>query len=111
MSFYTLEHTPRDEHRSILQSVWDSLRSPGYLLICLEASDMQDRTAEWLGVPMYFSAFGPEKTISLVQEAGFEIVETAVENQVEQSHEIPYLWVLARKTDSPESSQPIQPTV
>jgi hypothetical protein len=33
----------------------------------------------------------------LVIEAGFELLETATETQLEQTTEVPYLWLLARK--------------
>jgi hypothetical protein len=33
----------------------------------------------------------------LVNKAGFDLLETAIETQMEQSHEVPFLWMLARK--------------
>jgi hypothetical protein len=33
----------------------------------------------------------------MVNEAGFELFETAIETQVEQGNEIPYLWLFGRK--------------
>lgn len=32
-----------------------------------------------------------------IDEAGFELLETSVEIQAEGTHEVPYLWLLARK--------------
>ena len=46
---------------------------------------------------MFFSCFDPDTTSDLVREAGFAIVETAIEVQIEQDSEIPYHWVLAQK--------------
>jgi len=97
VSFYALEHIPRDEHESILRRIRHWLRPGGFLLISLEAGEAEGVIAQWLGVPMYFSCFRPEAVKQLVCKAGFEIVETAVETQSEQGTEIPYLWVLARK--------------
>ncbi len=97
VSFYTLEHIPRDEHETILRRIHDWLRPGGFLLISTEAGEAEGVIAQWLGAPMYFSCFDPETVKQLVCRAGFEIVETAIETQVEQSTEIPYLWVLARK--------------
>lgn len=56
---------------------------------------MNDVTGEWLGVPMFFSSFDPEMMKGLVQEAGFEVLETDIESQLEQNSEVPYLWILA----------------
>jgi hypothetical protein len=45
---------------------------------------------------MYFSSFGPEKLLEMLDEAGFETPESAIETQQEGETEIPYLWVLAQ---------------
>jgi ubiquinone/menaquinone biosynthesis C-methylase UbiE len=97
VSFYTLEHIPRAEHAALLASIHRWLRSGGLLLLSLEAGEAEGMLGEWLGVPMFFSCFDPETMVQMIQVAGFEIVETAVETQIEQGTEIPYLWVLARR--------------
>ena len=33
----------------------------------------------------------------LVIEAGFELVESAIEIQLEDNHEVPYLWIIGQK--------------
>ncbi len=97
VSFYTIEHIPRREHLPLLRRIHGWLRAGGYLLLSLEAGDYDDVHGEWLGVPMFISSFPPEKMKELVAEAGFALVETAIETQMERDIEIPYLWVLARK--------------
>jgi cyclopropane fatty-acyl-phospholipid synthase-like methyltransferase len=97
VSFYALEHIPRGEHATLFGNIHRWLVEGGLLLICTEASEAQEGVGEWLGVPMFFSCYDPEMIKTMIQEAGFEILETAVETQVEQGTEIPYLWVLGRK--------------
>jgi ubiquinone/menaquinone biosynthesis C-methylase UbiE len=97
ISFYTLEHIPRIEHETILRRLYQWLRPGGLLLISYEAVDYDNVTGEWLGVPMFFSCFDPQTVKRLVNEAGFKLLETAIETQVEQSRDVPYLWLLARK--------------
>lgn len=97
VSFYTLEHIPRQEHKAVLQRIHRWLRPGGLLLVSLEAGEYDDVVGEWLGVSMFISCFDPETTRRLVDEAGFELLETAIEVQVEGTTEIPYLWLLARK--------------
>lgn len=55
------------------------------------AGDYDDEMGEWLGVPMFISCFKPEITKRIVIEAGFEFLEIAIETQIEQNIEIPYL--------------------
>ncbi len=97
VSFYTLEHLPREQHGPLLRRIHDWLRPGGLLLFSYEAGEMNDVTGEWLGVPMFLSAFDPETIKGLVQAAGFEIEETDSETQLEGDREVPYLWILAQK--------------
>jgi cyclopropane fatty-acyl-phospholipid synthase-like methyltransferase len=55
ISFYTLEHIPREEHRTLLMRIHDWLRPGGLLLISTEAGEYDDLMGEWLGVPMFIS--------------------------------------------------------
>jgi ubiquinone/menaquinone biosynthesis C-methylase UbiE len=97
ISFYALEHIPREEHQTILRRIYEWLRRGGFLLISMEAGDIDGVMGQWLGVPMFMSCFDPETMKRLVIEAGFELLETAIETQMEQSHDVPYLWLLACK--------------
>ena len=97
VSFYTLEHIPRDEHETVLRRIYGWLRAGGFLLLSTEAGEYDDLMGEWLGVPMFISCFDPETLKRLVDEAGFELLETAIETQIEGGHEVPYLWLLARR--------------
>jgi ubiquinone/menaquinone biosynthesis C-methylase UbiE len=97
VSFYSLEHIPRREHEALLRRIYDWLKPGGFLLFSMEADDVEELVGEWLGVPMFMSCFDPDTMKRLVAGAGFELVETAIESQVEQGHDVPYLWLLARK--------------
>ncbi len=97
VSFYTLEHLPREEHETILRRIHEWLAPGGLLLISMEAGDYEGFFGQWLGVPMFMSCFDPETMRRLIDAAGFELVETAIETQIEQDHDVPYHWILARK--------------
>jgi cyclopropane fatty-acyl-phospholipid synthase-like methyltransferase len=97
VSFYTLEHIPRQEHKTVLRRIYKWLRDGGFLLISIEAADFDDVMGEWLGVPMFFSCYDPDTMKKMVTELGFELFETAIETQWEGDHDIPYLWVLGQK--------------
>ena len=91
------EMEPASDAFAMLQRIHQWLRPGGFVLISLEAADLDDVRGEWLGVPMFMSCFDPETVKRLVNDAGFEILETAIETQVEQNHDVPYLWLIARK--------------
>lgn len=97
VSFYTLEHIPRKEHKTVLKRICDWLKVGGLLLISIEAGDYDDVIGEWLGVPMFISCYDPDLMKQMITEAGFERLETAIEYQLEGDNEIPFLWVLGRK--------------
>ncbi len=68
-----------EEHRTILRRMYQWLRARGFLLISIEAGDFDDVMGEWLGVPMFFSCFDPETMKQMINEAGFELLKTAIE--------------------------------
>jgi hypothetical protein len=41
------------------------------------------------------------ETLALVRRAGFEVVDSAIETQLEGEREVPYLWVIARRPREP----------
>ena len=97
VSFYALEHIPRGEHEVVIQRIYQWLKPQGMMLISMEAGDYEGLYGTWLGVQMYMSCFDPETMDQLVQRAGFELLDSAIESQVEQDHAIPYHWILAQK--------------
>ena len=97
ISFYTLEHIPRKEHQAILRRIYQWLKTDGYILISLEAGDYDDEMGEWLGVPMFFSCYDPETMRQIVIDAGFTLIESEIETQIENGDVIPFLWIFGQK--------------
>lgn len=98
VSFYTFDHIPRSQHASVLSRIHSWLRPGGFLLLSIEAADIDDVTDEWLGQPMFFSIYPPDVTCSIVTTEGFSIIESDVQDQIEGTTRIPYLWILAIST-------------
>jgi hypothetical protein len=71
------------------------------LLLSEEDTDRPDVVGRWLGVPMFFSGFDAPTLRSLVEAAGFRILDTAVEPQREQRVEVRFTWILAERRDAP----------
>lgn len=89
---YSLFHVPREKHFSILKSFHRMLKQEGILFFCVGHLGGDD-TDEFLGEEMFWSNYPPERTLSLVKEAEFEILFDEV---LDRGDELQY-WVFARK--------------
>lgn len=101
VSFYMLGHIPRSEHPGLLGRIYGWLRPGGFLLVSVEEDEEPDTTAEWLGVPMFFSAFDADTVIGMIEDSGFRLLSEAAETQLEGELEVPFRWVLAEKPPQP----------
>jgi SAM-dependent methyltransferase len=96
-AFYSVMHVPRDEHRALFGRIARWLRPGGLFLASLSHVGGPDRTYEWLGIEMFFSAFDAETNRRLLREAGFELILDELVWMREPEGEAAFLWVLARK--------------
>ncbi len=95
-AFYVIEHLPRTDHAAVFERFHRWLEPGGYLLFTVEPADEPGVVGDWLGSPMFFSQYGAGTTLRLLREAGFEVLETSIERQLEGEREVSYLWVLAQ---------------
>jgi SAM-dependent methyltransferase len=95
-AFYSMTHVPREKHGDVFRRIAGWLRPSGYLLLTLSASGgshgVQD---DFLGVPMYFSGYGPDKSRELLRAASFDILSDEIV-PVADSESSTFHWVLAR---------------
>jgi len=96
-AFYSVMHTPREEHPALFERIVRWLKPGGVFLASLSHVGGDDRTGEWLGVEMFFSGFDEETNRRLVLEAGLELVLDELVWMREPQGEVAFLWVLARK--------------
>lgn len=97
VSFYAIEHVPRECHAALLSRLHRWLRPGGRLLFTIEARTGHETVGEWLGEPMFFSQLGPEETLALLRDTGFVVESAEAEAQSEGGTEIEYLWIRARR--------------
>lgn len=75
IAFYTITHVPREEHVQLLHQIAAWLRPGGLFIATMGAGDDPGTVEDdWLGAPMYFSAFDAATTRRLVREAGLELL-------------------------------------
>ena len=92
ISTYAIIHIPREKHARIFRSFHSILKPRGVMLVSV-ASWAWEEFADYMGVDMFWSHFDPDRTRSLIIEAGFNIeFGRDVETGGEKHH-----WVLAHK--------------
>jgi ubiquinone/menaquinone biosynthesis C-methylase UbiE len=93
--FYALGHLPREQLGGVFRSVRGCLRPGGWFLTSLAAGDHTDASGEWLGVPMHFSSYGPDRNRELLREAGFRIDIDELVPLHEPEGPVTFQWVIA----------------
>lgn len=96
VSVYVLNHLPREHLGPLVGRAARWLRPGGVLLVTFGASDLPDWEGEWLGVPMFFSGYEPERNAELVRAAGFSIELDEVVTIREPEGPVAFHWVRAR---------------
>ena len=94
-AFYVFNHVPRELLHGVFARVHRWLRPGGLFLASLGASDLEGWQGAWLGVPMYFSGYAPDRNRELL--AGFELVGDEVVTIQEADGEATFHWILARR--------------
>jgi SAM-dependent methyltransferase len=96
VALYSISHVPREEHAALFARIGRWLKPGGRFLASLGAADGPDWTGEWLGVPMFFSAWDAETNRRLLRDAGLTLESSDVRTMQEPEGEVSFLWVLAR---------------
>jgi ubiquinone/menaquinone biosynthesis C-methylase UbiE len=95
-AFFSLDHVPREEHAGLFARVARWLVPGGWFLATFGLADDPDWTGDWLGVPMYFSSYGPDTTRAMHATAGFALVVDEIVEMQEPEGPESFLRVLAR---------------
>lgn len=101
VGFYSLIHVPREEQVVLMKRIWEWLNDEGLVLVNLALVVGEESFAsDWLGggKSMFWSAWDEKGNAELVTSAGFEILESVVINDTEDGREVPFFWVLAKKS-------------
>ncbi|MFB6116230.1 MAG: trans-aconitate 2-methyltransferase [Candidatus Nanosalina sp.] len=94
VSFYAVFHLPREKHGKLFKHMNDLLNEDGVLLITLGGEEMDEyKEEDWSGSEMVWSSYSQDKSLELLRNSGFDIMETFEEESEDEHH----LWVLAEK--------------
>jgi ubiquinone/menaquinone biosynthesis C-methylase UbiE len=90
-SSYCIIHIPREKHSSLFRSFHRILKPKGIMLIGMGYSEWE-ATEEYYGVNMFWSHYSPEKSLQIIENAGFQTIWDKI---IECGGEKPY-WILAK---------------
>jgi ubiquinone/menaquinone biosynthesis C-methylase UbiE len=96
VSFYAIIHVPREKHSRMYKSLHRIIRPGGVFLVNAGGMDKdgwEGYEEDYLGAPMFWSYYGPEKTSKIIEDAGFRICWSKVLRLGGEKQ----FWVLARK--------------
>jgi len=102
VAFFSISHTPRDQHAQLLGAIASWLRPGGVFVGNLHSHDDPDSIEpDWLGAgPMRWSGFDAATNLALLESAGLTVVESEVVEQHEPEPEcciIHPLWFVAQR--------------
>lgn len=96
VAFYSIIHVPREEHPALLRSIYSWLLPGGRFLATWPLTEWEGQEENWegWGGTMWWSHWGREENLAMLQEAGF-----IIESEELHSGEEQWLWVVGRKED------------
>ncbi len=92
VSLYAIFHISKEKHGSLFQKFYDLIK-PGGILFFSIGSDEWESTEEYYGAKIFWSNYSGEKTLSLVKQAGFEIIFDEILERGGEKH----YWIFAKK--------------
>jgi ubiquinone/menaquinone biosynthesis C-methylase UbiE len=74
-AYHSVIHVPGEEHPAVAREFARVLRPGGHLLMTIGASEWEGTNDDWLdtGVEMQWSIPAPEDSVSMLEDAGFEV--------------------------------------
>lgn len=75
VSFYAIIHVPREKHAKIYRDLHRVLKPGAVIFVNASGSDSWEGYNEnYLGVKMFWSFYGPKKTLRIIKDSGFKIL-------------------------------------
>jgi ubiquinone/menaquinone biosynthesis C-methylase UbiE len=102
VAFYSIIHLAQDDQRLMFTRIFEWLSAGGIFVCNLGARPDPGAAREWLGTQMYWSSFGSGTYLAILEEVGFEIVESEIVDDDEDGKKVPFLWLVVRKPSDPE---------
>jgi SAM-dependent methyltransferase len=96
LALYSIGHLPIDAHAAVFARFARCLRPGGLLLASVPADPDPGGTERWLaGVPMFFASLGAAGYDRLLQDQGWQVIETRTSVAHEPEGPVRFRWILA----------------
>ena len=87
VSFYTIFHLPRAEHRRLLIKLASYLPKGGLLLVTMGDREFEGEH-QLHGATMWSSQYGTKTNRSLIEKAGFKVILDEIDNSGGERHQV-----------------------
>ena len=93
VAFYSIFHTPRKRHQDLLDVLASFLSPGGAMLITMGADDWEGVEDGFHGARMYWSHYGAERNVEMVENAGCRVLVSEIDHSGDEQHQV----IIARK--------------
>lgn len=88
VAFYSIFHTPRDQHQSLLDRFASFLPKGGAILITMGSGEWEGIEDDFHGARMHWSHFGADRNVEMVEHAGFRVLLNEIDRSGNEAHQI-----------------------
>ena len=93
VSFYSIIHVPRKNHSRIYRGLHKILKPNAIIMVnACGTTTWEETSKDYLGVPMFWSFYNPDKTLMIIKNAGFGIIWSRILKLGGEAQ----FWVLAK---------------
>jgi ubiquinone/menaquinone biosynthesis C-methylase UbiE len=94
-AFYSIIHVPREKHSGLFETFRRILKPDGVMLISMGSGEWEGME-NFHGAEMFWSHYGPKRSLQMIEQANFEILFDRLAESGEEKH----YWILARNKSS-----------
>ena len=93
ISFYSIFHIPREQHRELFKKINSFLPVGGSILVTMGAAEWEGFEEDFHGTKMWWSHYGPKKNRKIIENVGFEVILDEIDEKEGEKHQI----IIAKK--------------
>ena len=98
VAFYCVIQLVQDDQVSMMRRAYEWLKPGGcFLFNVTAAADGGTVMENWLGMKAFWAGLGPERTLNVLRDIGFEVVERET---IDVEGDAAFTWIIAQKPNS-----------